>query len=186
MGKISSSSVWSCAFSGILSSRHRVILSIQRRWHIDAILLILLSIIDEGVSEKTKYSALAVFLPILKYGDCLYFAATVNAYSACHFCCFCKHLDSWQSHLSLDPLTLGSARSQGILKSLEFFAELHAYEHMCILRGHRAKWSVFKKSQKLLLKVSWTRKELKWLHEMKKWHNTDTGRSLSTYLLLQL
>lgn len=138
-GKISSSSVWSCAFSGILSSRHRVILSIQRRWHIDAILLFLLSIIDEGVSEKTKYSALAVFLPILKYGDCLYFAATVNAYSVCHFCCFCKHLDSWQSHLSLDPLTLGSARSQGILKSLEFFAELHAYEHMCILRGHRAK-----------------------------------------------
>lgn len=138
MGKISSLSVWSCAFSSILSSRHGVILSIQRWWHIDAILLFLLSITDESVS---------VFLPIFKCGDCLYCAATVNAYSACHFCCFCKHLDSWQSHLSLDLLTLGSARSQGLLKSLEFFAELHAYEHMCILRGHRAKWSDSKKAK---------------------------------------
>lgn len=135
-----------CFLPGVLSSRHRVILSIQRRWYIDDILLLSLSIIDNGVSEKT-HSVLAVFLPILKYGGCLYFAATVNAYSACHFCCFCKHLDSRQSHLSLYPLTLGSARSQGILKFLEFFTELHAYEHMCIFEGTQSKVIRLKKAK---------------------------------------
>lgn len=75
-----------------------VILCIQRRCYIDDILLLLLSVIDMGVSEKTNLVS-AVLSLIPKYGDWLYFAATLNAYSACHFYCFCKHLDSWQSTL---------------------------------------------------------------------------------------
>lgn len=40
-----------------------------------------------------------------------------------------------------------------------------------------------RKSQKL---VSWTRKELKWLHKMKKWSNANTERSPNTWVPPQL
>lgn len=75
-----------------------VILCIQRRCYMDDILLLLLPIIDMGVSEKTNLVS-AVLSLIPKYGHWLYFAATLNAYRACHFYRFCKHLDSWQSTL---------------------------------------------------------------------------------------
>lgn len=133
------------------------------------------------VSENTTPGS-EVLSPIPNYGGGLYFAAASNAYHACHFSCFDRHLYSWQSHLTLELFKLGSPRSQWIFEALEILCRitcLWAYVHLGV--GWRL-WPEQRyqtqKSQKLLLRMSWNRKELKWLHKIKKWHSTNTNGSL--------
>ena len=80
------------------------------------------------VSEKA-HSGSAFLSPASRYGDWLYFA-TIDAYGAHRFQCFCIQLDLCQPCLPSGPVGL-----REFLKSSKFFAELHVYEHMRIGGG---------------------------------------------------